>query len=100
MKIKLPKISSYGNYSCSNYGSHALCVDFGPLTVWFSYTTPVAFQVEGRARVVRENSWGPTTGKHLNAIDDGDRKSRVSTEEFERLWSDQVAPLLFPEVIA
>lgn len=94
--MKLPKISSYGNYSSDNYGAHSLCVDFGSLTVWFSYQTPVAFQTDGHARVVRENSWGPTTGKHLNAIDGGNKKARVSSEDFERLWNEQVSAELVP----
>jgi hypothetical protein len=36
--------------------------------------------------VVRENSWGPTTGKHLNAIDRGNKKGRVSSDQFESLY--------------
>lgn len=92
--MSLPKISSYGNYSSDNYGAHTLCVEVGPVTVWFSYKTPVAFQVDGRERVVRENSWGPTTGKHLNWIDDGDKNSRVSSADFARLWEDMVKPLV------
>ena len=63
------------------------------LTVWFSYKTPVAFQVDGHSRIVRANDWGSTTGKHINAIDGGDKKSRVSSDEFERLWKEQVESL-------
>lgn len=88
--MRLPKINSYGNYSNSNYGAHCLCVEMGAITVWFSYQTPIAFQVDGHTRVVRHNEWGPTTGKHLNAIDGGDRKSRVSGADFEKAWSEQV----------
>jgi len=83
-------MNSYGNYSSDNYGAHCLCVEMGPVMVWFSYKTPIAFHVDGRARVVRQNEWGPTTGKHLNAIDGGNRKARVSSAEFEKLWSEQV----------
>jgi hypothetical protein len=94
----LPKINTYGEYSGGNYGAHCLVVEVGPLTVWFSYRTPVAFQVDGHARVVHENDWGPTTGKHLNWIDScrtkAERRSRVSDENFNRLWNEQVAPLL------
>lgn len=86
---KLPKISSYGNYSSGNYGAHCLCVEMPNATVWFSYETPVAFQINGSSRVVRRNDWGPTTGKHLNAIDDGDKKARVDGETFERLFVEQ-----------
>jgi hypothetical protein len=57
--------------------------------VWFSYSTPVAFR--GRAGVyVRQNSWGTTTGKHLNWIDGGCKKSRIDGEEFERLLASEI----------
>ncbi len=87
-KTKLPAIAPYRNYSSQNYGAHCLRVETPGLTVWFSYQTPVAFQVDGFARVVRRNDWGPTTGKHLNAIDGGDHKTRVDGETFERLFSE------------
>ena len=88
--MKLPKINTYCNYSSDNYGAHCLCVEVGEVTVWFSYKTPIAFQVGCNPRVVRENDWKTTTGKHLNAIDGGDKKSRVSGLEFERLWAEQI----------
>jgi hypothetical protein len=69
-------------------------VDVGPVAMWFSYRTMIAFHVDGHSRVVRENDWGPTTGKHLKSIDGGDKKSRVSGEEFERLWKEQCDPLM------
>ena len=62
------------------------------MTVWFSYSTPVAFQVDGHARVVRQNDWSTTTGKHLNWIDGGNKRGRVDGETFERLWAEQVEP--------
>ena len=90
--VTLPRIKPYRNYSSSNYGAHCLRVDFPGATVWFSYQTPIAFQVSGRLPVVRRNDWGPTTGKHLNAIDGGGgaKASRVSGEEFARLWAEQI----------
>ena len=92
MSNQLPTISSYGQYSSGNYGAHTLCVEMPGVTVWFSYQTPVAFRVFGpEARfVVRENDWGPTTGKHLKWVDGGNKKDRVSGEEFERLWQELV----------
>ena len=60
-------------------------VDVGSFHVWFSYETPIAFNVDGQPRVVRENIWGPTTGKHLNCVDGGDKEAkerRVSSEDF------------------
>ena len=48
-------------------------------------------------RVVHQNDWSNTTGKHLNWIDGGDKSSRVSADEFHRLWNEQVDPILHPE---
>jgi hypothetical protein len=98
-KQSLPTISNYGRYSSDNYGAHALRIDVGPITVWFSYRTPVAFHVDGHPRIIHSNDWAQTTGKHLNWIDGGTpeaRKARVNHEAFARLWSEQVAPLLDP----
>ncbi len=90
--ITLPSFQTYGNYSSSNYGAHALQFFCGDLTVWFSYQTPVAFSKHGK-RVVRQNEWGPTTGKHLNAIDGGNgaKKDRIDGTTFERLLSEATA---------
>jgi hypothetical protein len=66
-------------------------IDIGALTVWYSYRTAVAFRVNG-ITTVRRNDWGPTTGKHLNAIDGGhpvDRADRVDSETFTRLWNER-----------
>lgn len=96
MKAELPTISSYGNYSSSNYGAHTLRVDLGPLTVWFSYKTPVAFRAPGTPTIVRKNDWGATTGKHLKWIDgetSKTAKNRVDGEQFEQLWAQHVEPL-------
>jgi hypothetical protein len=64
---------------------NSACVTIGSLTVWFSYETPIAFQVDGDKRFVRQNEWGPTTGKHLNAIDNGDKAGRIPGQYFEEL---------------
>ncbi len=96
MSIQLPHISTYGEYSSQNYGANSMFVEVGPLAVWYSYRTPVAFRVRGHERVIRENDWGPTTGKHLNWIDP-DKSIRVSSEVFEQKWSEQVEPLLRDE---
>ena len=59
-------------------------VTFGRVTYWFSYRTCVAFHVQGYRVVVRENNWGPTTGKHLAHIDGGGeaKKDRLSSDDF------------------
>ena len=93
---ELPSIHSYGEYSSDNYGAHTLRVEVGPITVWFSYRTPVAFRAPGTPMIVRENEWGPTTGKHLKWLDGETSKTarnRVSGEKFDELWKQHVAPL-------
>jgi len=87
MSTKLPTFQTYGNYSSSNYGAHALQFFAGGNVFWFSYKTLVAFRGPDGRRVVRQNDWGPTTGKHLNAIDGGDKKSRVDSAAFEAAYS-------------
>lgn len=59
-------------------------VTIGRLCIWFSYRTPIAFQVSGLHDfpIVCVNDWGPTTGEHLNAVDGGDKGSRISRELF------------------
>ena len=83
--MNLPSFESYGDYKSDNYGAHALVFDCNRFRVWFSYKTPVAFSANGR-QTVRENTWGPTTGKHLNWIDGGSKEAkarRVPGSEFE-----------------
>lgn len=58
-------------------------VTIGGLTVWFSYKTPIAFYSIGSGYVISENTWGPTTGKHLNAVVAHDKARRVKRAEFE-----------------
>ena len=57
-------------------------VTVGPVIIWFSYWTPIAFHDSLQGYVVRENDWGPTTGKHLNFVDP-DKGRRISGAEFE-----------------
>ena len=90
-KRELPSFRSYGDYSSQGYGAHALQFRIGGLTVWFSYQTPVAFCHGMGQKIVRQNNWGPTTGKHLNWIDGGDKHSRVNSETFERLLTEAMS---------
>lgn len=59
------------------------------MTYWFSYETCIAFQGSG-SRVVCENDWGPTTGKHINSIS-YNKDERLPREEFERELSRAMA---------
>lgn len=83
----LPSFSTYGNYSSTNYGAHALVFHMPRGDVYFSYKTPVAFHTHQTGLVVRENVWGPTTGKHLNVICP-DKKRRIKSEDFERMLAE------------
>jgi hypothetical protein len=59
----------------------------GDMTLWFSYQTLIAFRI-GAVKVVSENCWGATTGKHLNRVDGGDKANRVKRTEFERMYTE------------
>lgn len=55
----------------------------GALTLWFSYSTLIAFHTPETGRVLSANHWGVTTGKHLNYL--GDKDDRIPRAEFEAL---------------
>lgn len=75
---------TYGKYSSDNYGVNALRLDIGEISLWFSYKTVIAFRdgFDGDV-IVSENCWSVVTGKHLNFIDGGSKKSRLKRSEFE-----------------
>jgi hypothetical protein len=52
----------------------------GPLTLWFSYTTPISFSIGGStpSSYTRVNDWSTTTGRHLNACDGGTPEARAA----------------------
>lgn len=86
--MKQVNFFNYGNYSSENYGVHTLAfTDTKGNTFYFSYETLVAFKIRNGNTYVRKNIWGPTTGKHLNWIDGGDKKSRLSEEDFEKVYN-------------
>lgn len=91
--MDLPSFSVYYGYQSRGYGSHCLRMTMGPISVWFSYNTVVAFRVAGGELVQRKNDWGPTTGKHLNAIC-ANHDDRVDADEFKKRWDEQVEPIL------
>ena len=75
-------------------------VTVGPLDVWFSYETPVAYWMDGQPQVVCQNVWSSTTGRHLASLDGGpkteDGKLRVPhdlfVESLERVLAQLNAP--------
>lgn len=79
---------NYGDYSSDNYGAHSTAVQMGKRTVYYSYDTVVSFRGENSKgeyfNCTCQNMWGKTTGKHLNWIDGGDKKSRLHPEEFQK----------------
>ena len=54
------------------------------LKVYYSYTTPVALEIDGQLKV-SENQWSVTTARHLTWIDGGNKKARLKREEFNEL---------------
>ena len=57
------------------------------LKVYYSYTTPIALEIDGVLKV-SQNQWSITTAKHLNWIDDGNKKDRLKPEEFNQLLKE------------
>ena len=74
-------ISSYYGDSASSE-NNAKMVKVNGMTFYFSYETLVAVNTGKELKVI-QNYWGPTTGKHLNKIDGGDKASRLSKEDFD-----------------
>jgi hypothetical protein len=70
-------------YAGDNTNAHA--VQIGPLTLYFSYKTLVAFYYK-RELVICRNIFGRTTGKHIAAIYKAGTKIKdVPYEEFLKL---------------
>jgi hypothetical protein len=59
--MNLPKLIKMGN------SLNRVEMDCG--TLWFSYETLVAFQTPKSGLFIRENEWGPTTGRHMKMIE-------------------------------
>lgn len=53
--------------------------------LYFSYETLIGFRAvkADNKTFVIQNQWRQTTGKHLNYLDNGDKKTRLSPEKFE-----------------
>lgn len=90
-----PVVQSYGKSG----DMRSLRIDIGSVTLWYSYTTVIAFKVAGQPVVVHENDWTRTTGKHLNLIDK-DKKIRVGEREFNARWHAEVWPVLLAAKVA
>jgi hypothetical protein len=73
-------------------GTNCHCVEIGTTKLYFSYETLVAVDVGPFDLYVRENEWGPTTGRHLNDIA-GDYP-RLPAAEFEAALKEK-APIIW-----
>jgi hypothetical protein len=67
-----------------DWKTDAKAVDIGPIRLYFSYETCVAFHLDGHVLQVCENVWSNTTGRHLSVLDGGDKQSRLPYDEFQR----------------
>ena len=85
--MNLPNFENYMETSSKNYGLNSLKFYTSEGTFWFSYKTLVAFKKLGGPIVCRRNEWGPTTGKHLNAIE-SNKDFRVDAESFEQIYRE------------
>lgn len=65
---------------CPKSGNNTL-VSVGDLDVYFSYKTPIAFCLNGKI-TIRKNEWSTTTGKHLNAVN-SDKSIRIDGDSFK-----------------
>ena len=83
------ELPTFETYCDNTTKGNALVFSIGGVDVYYSYKTPVAFRSNGTL-VVRANIWGPTTGKHLNAIDGGDKEAKAK----------RVTGVTFEEVLA
>ena len=57
------------------------------LKVYYSYSTPVALEIDGILKV-SENQWSITTAKHLSWIDNGNKKDRLNKNDFNLLLKE------------
>lgn len=87
--MRLPEISSYGNYDNNNYGAHTLQVDFDNFCLYYSYKTIVAYYDITDGLVCSTNAWGVTTGKHLNWIEPN-KKNRVENSRFNVMLEEML----------
>lgn len=49
----------------------------GDVTYWFSYETCIAVHTPAIGTIARQNDWRTVTGKHLNAVDGGDKVAKA-----------------------
>lgn len=77
VQISHPAIGQSGQANFSR-------IYLGPLTIWFSYETPIGYAFPGLGTITRENDWSTVTGKHLRNIPGDNKASRIPGEQFEK----------------
>jgi hypothetical protein len=80
--MKLPTIkhpTNRPNFTVVTLGA----ADDREMWLAFSYETCIGFmRPSWKSWILRQNVWGPTTGKHMNALN-ADHKDRWNEEEFQ-----------------
>jgi hypothetical protein len=88
MNVEIP---SRKTYCTGTMAEKAQAFTIKGVTIFFSYSTPVAYEDEYGV-VCSRNNWGPTTGKHLHAIEP-DRSKRINYREFLDRLQARIAAL-------
>ena len=75
---------------CEQYsGPNSTKIYMNGLTIYYSYSTVVAFWGELHGRQIAKNTWSVTTGKHLNDIDP-DHSIRLDYDQFANLLAEEL----------
>ena len=86
-------LGKYGGYKGHNYGSNAMQLLLPWITVWFSYSTPIAFDSKRfKHMVIRENDWNQTTGKHLRWAQGNVAVIEMCSKDFEAALEEALLP--------
>ena len=88
--------SEVGSFSKSNNfqdKAAATVLTIAGVSVWFSYLTPIAFQMGDNPLVVRKHGGSNILARHLNELDGGtkeSRKARIDGKKFNALYRKQL----------
>ncbi len=72
----------------NNLGSNQTEVEIGTGTIFFSYNTPVAANIDGKFYRT-DKHWSVTTSKHINRWLDGRTAEKMPQSYFDTLSDDQ-----------
>ena len=70
-----------GNFGTLPKSTPAQYIRLGILELWTSYDVVIAFRYNLGEIVTRENEWGNTTGRHINAVQP-DKSARIDGIQF------------------